>query len=335
MTLNQHNAAGIAQRTNVWSAKRMLTHAKPEEVIGKVTTPIEMPSNKSEHARFRRAITLDAKITPLKPGVTPKSDRIRFEDIGVSMKQYGQVLETTDWMEAFHEDPVLKTMTMLAGENIGRTLEQLRYGVAKGGTNVFFASSTTPSRANVDGPVTLQKQRKITRALRRQKAKPIKRIISASDKFGTSPIERSYIAVGHSDLDNDIRNLPGFVPVAKYGNMKPICDEEIGACENVRYVLSADLMPWEDAGAATSTMLTTLGSNADVYPILYFGQDAFASIALRGKKAIDPSVIPSGTKSKSDPLGQRAIVGWSTFFAALRTNELWMARLEVAATDLD
>jgi N4-gp56 family major capsid protein len=37
---------------------------------------------------------------------------------------------------------------------------------------------------------------------------------------------------------------------------------------------------------------------------------------------------------KSDPLGQKGIVGWKTYHKSFIANQAWMARLEVAASVL-
>ncbi|MCD2476522.1 N4-gp56 family major capsid protein, partial [Staphylococcus aureus] len=72
----------------------------------------------------------------------------------------------------------------------------------------------------------------------------------------------------------------------------------------------------------------------DVYPIVIVGQDAYGTVALKGATAITPMVLNPGTPRGGDPLGQRGTVGWKTYFTAIRLNEAWMARLEVAVTDL-
>lgn len=164
------------------------------------------------------------------------------------------------------------------------------------------------------------------------------RILDGSINYATKPIEASYIGVGHTDLDNDIRSLAGFVPVAEYGSRKPVHEFEVGTVEDVRYILSPDLSAIADAGGAKAgsgaTMISTSGTSADVYPILYFGKDAYGTVPLRGMGAVSPSIIRPGTISKSDPLGQRGYVGWKTWFVAVILNQLWMSRLETAATDL-
>ena len=49
---------------------------------------------------------------------------------------------------------------------------------------------------------------------------------------------------------------------------------------------------------------------------------------------MSPTIINPGQLDKSDPLGQKGMVGWKTYHKAFIANQSWMCRLEVAATDL-
>jgi N4-gp56 family major capsid protein len=80
-------------------------------------------------------------------------------------------------------------------------------------------------------------------------------------------------------------------------------------------------------------MRSTSGTSADVYPILIFGQDCFGQVPLKGASAMTPIVV-NPKPANGDPLGQRGTVGFKFATAALILNELWLARLEVAATQL-
>jgi N4-gp56 family major capsid protein len=334
MTVTKSNDSGISQRTNVYAERQMLKHAGPVMVLEK-TGPLmkRMPKNKSETIKFRRPKVFTAATTPLVEGVTPTATAFEYEDVSGSLKQYGMVVGITDVIEDTHEDPVLQDATLQAGENIGRTMEALDWGVLRAGTNVFYGNGA--SRASVNTAISLNKQRAVTRALRAQKAMKITNILSPSPNYETRAIEASYIAVSHTDLEHDIRQMTGFVPVAEYGRMSPICEEEIGAVEDVRYLLSPDLTPFLAAGSGTlNGMISAGAANVDVYPVLYFGKEAWGRVALRGQGAVSPSIIPVGQKTKDDPLGQRGYVGWKTWHLCLRLNEAWMARLEVGATDL-
>lgn len=332
MTVTKYGDAGISPRTTVYAEREMLKYAKPHIVLDKLGLSKQMPKNKSDTIKFRRPRVFTAADTPLTEGVTPTATQFSYEDVSATLAQYGQVVEITDKIEDMAEDPVLQDASMQCGENIGRTIEKLNYGVVRAGTNVFYANGS--QRTDVNTPISLSKQRAVTRFLNAQKAKKITRILSGSNDFATSPVQAAYVAVAHTDMENDIRNLPGFLPVAEYGTRQPIHEMELGSVDDCRYIVSADLDPFEDGGATTTTMISTSGSVADVYPVLYFGQDAWASVALRGQGAVSPTIIPVGQKTKDDPLGQRGYVGWKTWHVAVRLNEGWMCRLECAATDL-
>lgn len=333
MTINTSGATGISQRTNVYAERQMLKHAGPVMVLEKCGPLIKpMPKNKSQTIKFRRPVPFSAATTPLQEGVTPTGTSITFEDVSVSLEQYADLAIITDVIEDTHEDPILNEIVVQLGENVGRTKEALNYAVLKGGTNAFFANGT--ERAHVNTPISKNKLRAVARALKAQKAMKITNVLDGSPDYATRPVEAAYIAVGHTDLDADFRNIPGFIPVAEYGSRRTICSEEIGSVEEFRIVLSPDLTAVADAGATTSTMVSTTGTNADVYPILCFGKEAWGMVPLRGQGSVEPKIIPVNQTDKSDPLGQRGYAGWKMWHAALILNQLWMARLECAATEL-
>lgn len=326
----------INQRTAGYAASDMLRHAQPFIVLSNMGLTKPMPKNKAETVIFRRPVPLPAAVTPLVEGVTPTAQKISYEDVSATLRQYGRPIEITDKVTELSEDPVLDTATMLAGEQAGSTIEQVLYGVLIAGTNVIYANGA--ARNQVNTPVSLAKQRAACRALNAQKGRKITRMVAPGTEYDVHAVEAAFVAVGHTDLEADIRDLPNFVPVSKYGQRKPISEAEIGSVESVRYLLSPDLAPLEDAGgdfdASGTAMLTTTGANADVYPLLIFAQDAFGQIPLKGEEAIVPMVLNPGKPSKSDPMAQRGYVSWKTWYTAVILNDLWMIRLEVAAKAL-
>ena len=328
----EYGSAGVAQRTNVYAERRMLRYAGPVIVLDKLGLTKPMPPNKSQTISFRRPRVFSAATTPLVEGVTPNTTAFRYDDVSTTLKQYGMVIEVTDAIEDTHEDPVLNDAAKQAGENAGRTVEQLIYGVVKAGTGVFYTNGTT--RGAVNTVISLNKIRASMRSLKRQKALKITEILDGSVNYSTKPIEAAYVAVCHVDLEPDVRELAGFVPTAEYGSRKPICPEEFGSCEEVRFVCSPDLDPWLDAGGTAGSMLSTSGTSADVYPILLFGREAYGTVPLRGQGSIEPTILRPNVRDKADPLGQRGVVGWKLWFTAVVLNQLWMTRIECAATDL-
>lgn len=333
MPLTTSTSSGISQRTNVYAERQMLKHAGPVMVLDKFGLTKPLPKNKSQTIQFRRPKVFTAATAPLVEGVTPNSTAFQYEDVSVSLKQYGQIVEITDVIQDTHEDPVLNDAAQQAGENIGRTIEALTYGVLKAGTNVYYTNGS--ARGDVNTPVSLSKIRAVIRGLRAQKAMMITQVLKGSTDYATRAVEAAYVAVTHTDVESDIRNLPGFLPTAQYGSRSVVSEHELGSVESTRFLISPDLAPWADAGGTAGSMVSTTGTSADVYPILFFGKEAYGIVPLRGQGAVEPSIIPPGQKSKSDPLGQRGVVGWKTYFAALILNQSWMARLETAVTELN
>lgn len=336
MPQTRYTDAGVSPRTNVYAAREMLKHAAPVVILDKLGMLRPMPKNKTQAIKFRRPRTFTAATTPLVEGVTPSSTQFSYEDVSANLSQYGQVVEITDVIEDTHEDPVLNDAAQQAGENIGRTVEALTWGVLRAGTNVYYANGT--QRTDVNTPISLNKQRAVVRGLKAQKAMKITKVLDGSVDFQTKPIEAAFVAVHHTDVEQDIRGLAGFVPVSEYGQRTPINEYELGSVEDVRYLCSPDLEPFADGGGAKAgsgtTMVSSAGTSADVYPVLYLGKEAYGIVPLRGVGAVSPTILRPGKPDKSDPLGQRGFVGWKTWHTSVILNQAWMARLEVAVTEL-
>lgn len=331
MTIGTTRYGDISPRTAARVVRNMLAHQEPLIILSRMGRTEPQPLNSTDSVKFRRPIPFEPSSIPLAEGVTPSPDRMAYEDVSVQLKQYGRWVEITDWVADTHEDPVFSNAGELMAELAMATSEQIVYAAVRGGTNVFYANGT--ARSDVNTVLTVAKLRAVTRALKAQKAKMITKVLGTGVNYGSKSVEAAYVAVCHTNLENDIRNLANFKVVADYANMKPISDAEIGSVENIRFLLSPDLDPFTDAGGAKGAMLSTSGTLADVYPILIFGQDCFGQVPLKGRSAMTPIVVnpkPQG----GDPLGQRGSVGFKFATAALILNELWLARLEVAATAL-
>lgn len=337
MTTTKYADSGISPRTNVYAERKMLKYAAPVCVFDKFGLLRPMPKNKTQSIKFRRPNVFTAATVPLVEGVTPSTTQFSYTDVSATLLQYGQVSEITDAIEDTHEDPVLNDLTVQLGENVGRTIEALTYAVVRAGTSVFYANGAL--RTSVNTPINLNKLRAVVKSLKAQKATMISEVLDSSVNFATRAVEPAFVAVCHTDLEPDIRSLSGFLPVAQYGTRKTVHEREFGTVEAVRFVTSPDLTAFTDAGAAKAgsgtTMVSTTGTSADVYPILVFGREAYGLVPLRGMDAVEPVIIPVNKRDKSDPLGQRGYAGWKTWFAAKILNDNWLARLEVAATDVN
>ncbi len=325
----------------------ILAHAVPLEVLGKTGRQIPMPRNNSDTYVARRwlpygstaanngdqffgnatgdrgaAITMAHQI---QEGVTPPPDSIVPMDITVVVQQYGCLYGFTDKTYDLYEDDIPKAMIEQIGERVTLVNEMIIWGALRGCTNAYFAGAGT-SVATVNGGLTLGMVRKISKNLQANHGKPVNKMLKSGPNFGTDALPEGYTVYCHTDLEPDIRDLPGFTPAERYASGTPM-PNEIGKVERFRFITSPDLPSIQDGGAAIGAtgLYSTTGVSIDVYPFIVAAQDAWGQIALRGKDSLSPTFLPPGEKSKADPLGQRGYAGTAWWKAVMIENQGWMA----------
>jgi len=323
----------------------ILKHAVPVEVLSKGGRQEKMPKNSSDTYIARRWLPYGA--TAANPnvffqngtgdrgnalvaahltqeGVTGTPESITPQDVPVIMQQYDCLYGFTDKTQDLYEDDVPEQMSIQIGERVTLVNEMIVWGVLRAGTNQFYGGTGT-SRATVNGAISLPLLRRIAKFLMRNHGKMVTSILAASNKYETSAVAPGYIVYSSTDLESDIRDLPGFVPVEKYASGTPM-PNELGKVERFRFVTSPEFIEIQDAGAAVGTtgLVSTSGTNIDVYQFIVTAADAWSQIAVRGKESLDPTYLPAGQKSKSDPHGQRGYAGTIWWKAILLENDGWL-----------
>jgi N4-gp56 family major capsid protein len=294
------------------------------------------PKNSTLTRKWRRYNSLARATAPLSEGVPPTGSKLTSTDVTATLEFYGDVVKITNIVADTHEDPVLNQAMTVCGEQAAETVEELRINFLKAGTTVYYANGVA-SRATVNSPPVRGDFRKIYRFFKKYKGREISEIIKASAMISTEPVEMAYFAMGHTDLDADIRGISGFVPRAQYSNSVKALPGEIGKIEQFRIILTAMFEPWATAGASGTTYLSggvevSSAASCDVYPMIFVARDAYAIVPLQGFQAVDIGVMNPGRKTKDDPLGQIGFVSWGTYQTGAILNHNWCARLECAAT---
>lgn len=328
----------------------ILKHAVPLEVLSRTGRQIRFPKNMSDTYVARRFLPYGATSTSIttqnqffqnnsgadrgnlvvqahqvQEGVTPAPDSIQPVDVTVVIIEYACLYGYTDKTADLYEDDIPEEMSKIVGERVTLVNEMIAWGALRAGTNTYYGGGGT-SIATTIGPITLGLVRKISVGLMANHAKPMNSVLKAGPFYGTDPVASGYTVYGHSNMEPDIRDLPNFVPVERYASGKPM-PNEIGKCERFRFITSPDLPPLQDAGAAigSSNLQSLSGTSIDVYPFIVAGEDAWSQLAVRGLEGLDPTVLPPGEKSKSDPHGQRGYVGTKWWKAFLLENQGWFA----------
>jgi N4-gp56 family major capsid protein len=328
----------------------ILAHAVPMEVLGRAGRQVQMPKNNSKNYVARRWLpygatsadkntinrffqdgnstdraTAIANAHLVTEGITPTPDSMTPVDTTVVMQQYSCLYGFTDQTFDMYEDDIPKEMIAQVGERVTFVNEMIIYGALKACTNAYYGGTGT-TVATVNGALSLGLIRKIVQNLQANHAKYVTNVLKASGDFGTDPVAAGFLVYCHTDLEPDIRDLPGFTPTELYASGTAMANE-VGKCERFRFITSPDLPSIQNGGAAigATNLYSTTGTNLDVYPFIVCAQDAWSQIALRGSASVDPTYLPPGQKSKSDPHGQRGYAGTIWYKAIMIENNGWMA----------
>ena len=338
--------AGVPQRIGITLAAQLLAVGLPMLVATKFGMQDSQPDKSGLVRKWTRYESFPLTTAPAPEGYAPPGIPLRNTIVTATLQQYVGIVEITDLLWENHEDPVDKVAMKRLTEWWAQVNEVITISVLKSGTSVMYAGGAAAiSRATVQGTVELNHVRKIKRAFNRARAMPISDVINASVRINTTPVEKGFYAMGHTDLEADIRNVRDsnddkvFVTSVRYGSPDTAIPSEIGAIEGVRFCLTDLFSPWAASGATTTTFLSN-GDNpgdtaaaCDVYPLIFVAKDAYGVVKMSNRKSVDIAVLPP-KPAPGDRAGQMGSVSVKWLYAAVILNQSWLYRLEVACSAL-
>lgn len=274
----------------------------------------------TNQVRFRRYGNLTAATTALTEGVTPPGSNLSVSTVEASTSQYGDYVTFSDKVTMETQDPLLTETSEIQGDQASDTFDQLTRDVLAAGTSIFYANGVA-NRASVAANVALADYRKIARALRKNKARKLSKMVTGTDQVGTTPIRAAYIAIISPDTHYDLKGLAGFVPVHTYPSTTKPLENEVGSLDEFRFIETPNGKVFSGAGSG----------GVDVHADVILGEQAYGISRISGE-ALKFIYKPLGSAGTGDPLDQRQTAGWKATFVAYRLNESFMYRYEHAVT---
>ena len=295
---NTTASAGLSDEMKTYYSDYLIDNAVPKLVHDQFGQKHPIPKNGGKTIEFRKYSPLPKLLTPLTEGVTPDGQSLTVTTLEATVAQYGGYITLSDVLMLTAIDNNLVQATKLLGNQAGATLDTITREVLNGGTNVVYAGGVSSRTALTDN-LKVEDIKKAVRALKVQNA----------DKIGDS-----YVAIIHPDVTYDLTNDPAWQAVKDY-DPKDWYEGEIGKIAGVRFVETTEAKIFADG----------------VYSTLILGENAYGVTEVEGG-GLKHFVKQLGSAGTSDPLDQRATVGWKAIKVAERLVEQFMVRIESKST---
>jgi len=274
-----------------------------------------------------------------------------------SIKKYAGIVELTEDVETYSEDPVraltIEDVTLqmndaynsLIMRDILNTTFKVYGGDATSRDEIGGSDDTQSRKYSLTESLTVQ----VYNQLVKNKAKPMAEIIAGTNKIGTKPIPQAFYVIVGADLYGALINkdlFPEFTSVEEYADPSVRLQmdglEEIGRLGRFRICYAETLGNYKAQGALVggtgdnpsnyckSDTDTNGKYRYNVYPAIVMSRDAIATVGLQGKTQQQiytrfPDVIDSG-----NPIGERGYVAFKFRYATIITKPEALAVMEVS-----
>lgn len=259
--------------------------------------------------------------------------------------KYGNFIHLTEEVDLIQMNVrAMKYMDTL-GANAGESLNELMIDVYQSGSTTRQGTAAA-SDLVTGAAVTVNDIKYALNQLNRNSAQPFLGLADGSTSIDTKTLRESYYGICHSDSEEDIRGLTGFVGVEQYAGYTSTMPGEFGHLGGVRWSSTplAGLIE-ASAGASSNTMRYTASVGAcDIYSSFIYGQDAIGSVGL-GQNHTTSShkmydTIPAvqviqhgkGSAGAGDPMDEMITLAWKAWFSGAGLQPLWCYELRTCST---
>lgn len=322
---DMNTTAQVPASVDAYYSRRLLLRVMAANLHGMFAMQKEIPANSgTKTIRFRRYTPLSPATTPLVQGQNPAGDTLANTDITGEVQTYGNYVPLAAevmWMTVNTE---LTEISDLLVDNAEESLDIITREVLNSGTVDYYGGNAT-DRGSIDSndKVSETLLKEIALDMKNAKAKKLKRFASTNSDVDTQNMRETYVGITSPEVVEDLRGLTGWIDREKYPHTSSLdlMPEEVGKFGDFRFVETVNAKKWPGAGSG--------GTN--VYSIVFLGQEAYGQVKITGQ-SLRSHIKPVGSAGAGDPLDRFGTMGWSSTFLAMRLNENFMARAEVATT---
>ncbi len=313
-TTSTGSGNNLSAEMKTYYSKYLIKTARPNLVHDQFGQKHPIPKNGGKSIEFRKYTPLKKATTPLTEGVTPDGSPLDVSTVTSTVKQYGNWIPLTDMLLLTAIDNNMIQALDLLGTNAGVTLDTITREILNAGTVVRYAEGQVASRT------ALTNEHKLT-------VKAVKMAVRDLKKQNAQKIDGYYVGIIHPDISFDLTEDQDWKEMSKYTTPELAFQGEIGRIAGVRFVETTEAKIWAKAGAKIGSE----ENHYDVYSTLILGANAYGVTEIEGG-GLETIVKQLGSGGTSDPLNQRATVGWKATKTAERLVEQYMVRIETGST---
>jgi N4-gp56 family major capsid protein len=269
-------------------------------------------------------------------------------DLTEAVAKYGNAIGITEEVDLYNVNSKSAQLMDTLGANAGESLNTLMSTVFSAGATTYRYASGAANNSAVVQSLSINDIKYCVNQLNRNSAMVYTPMGTGSQNYNTNPIRSSYYGICHHDVEEDIRDLSGFIPVEQYGGYTQTEPFEFGAAGGVRWCSTEIATISTGAGANTSGLVRRTTGNADVYSSFIYGKEAVGSVGLGNMHAksayemynpVKPPAVEliyhaPGTSGVFDPYNEFGTIAWKAFFAGKVLNSNWIMHLRTAASVL-
>lgn len=290
--------------------------------------------------RIENATPTTSALTELNGNVAaPTRDSIvtSTTNVQATLSKYGQFMVVNEEANLLNFNGQTQELVDVLATSGGRSLNMLQRNELEDNATAIYAAGATAA-TGVTNKLSRDDIRNAVNVLNRNVAKPFTPMTTGSQNVGTSPMRPSFWGITHPDVEEDIRDMSGFIAAESYAGQTQLATGEFGAVAGVRFIVSSDAtVDAEGGGTSTGTGLRTSGnSKVDIYPTVILGMEAHGSVSLDTAhvqevyRAGDP--LPGmqlirtefGSGGSYDPFQELMTIAWKSWHAPKILNSAWV-----------
>lgn len=314
--------------------KQVLYRAPAFERFKYICSERKLKEGTSASIILTRWLNPSVNTTPEPEGTTPTTRAPQYENFSGTMNRYSEVFAVS--MNDYKLSPwnAVEGSIGILTDLIKSTRERIRINAAFSGTNIIFNSSSVSAQNQVNGAITLGRLQLGIASIQATKGVPFTKDQEAVDKFNTTAMESGYYFLHHTNMNPDIRALPGFVPLPEMASREGLPPGTWGALQNI-YFIGQQEIPILTGAGGTNTIMRSTGGKVDVYQSVLAAKDGLTSIALEGAEEHgygNAEIDVLDEPDKSDPTNSRILVSAAWYDLALPTSNDWLVQFQTGAT---